>query len=392
MKNNLLRFKIPVHSQEWFNFRTVGTKDYAGGWGASEVAVILNLSSQYRPVLTELWNWKVGSDVISPRDNQAMFHGRHLEEYVKRLWECDDGTDEGYMARFENWSKAITGIEKTNKLFRRAFRVNAYLVNPDYPFLFCSLDYASADMAYCMMAKHSKYEFGAGVPGGFPVECKTIGHFESQRWKEGVPYRHVVQINQQMLITDTYYAELPVLEDGRFFRVHRFERDEELCKEILRKGKRLWDTVLEAREYLKYANSALKNYNTEEFEKWMGKLQHIEPDVTDNPKYKEYLSERHQSEPEILKGTYDMYKYAVMHKIITAIIKELTRRKTKLTNILTKKFVDSKVERIEFEKFGYLKYALRKGDVFKSMSNYAKYDVDKKVIEKVVEDIKLKGV
>jgi len=369
----------------------VGTKDYAGGWGASEVAVILNLSSQYRPVLTELWNWKVGSDTLSPRDNEAMFHGRHLEEYVKRLWECDDGTDEGYMGRFESWSKAV-GEEKTNHLFRRAFRVNAYLVNPDYPFLFCSLDYASADMATCLMATHNKYVLGEGIPGGFPVECKTIGHFESQRWAEGVPYRHVVQINQQMLITDTYYAELPVLEDGRFFRVHRFERDDELCRSIVRNGKRLWDTVIEAREYLKHANSALKNYKVEQFEKWMGELQHLEPDVTDNPKYKEYLSERHQEEPEILKGSYEVYRYAVMHKIITAIVKELTRRKTKLTNILTKKFVDSKVSRIEFDKHGYLKYALRKGDTFKSMGNYVKYPINKKSIEEAVAAIRLKDI
>jgi len=398
MISNLLQWDIPYNDPDWMSFRTTGltaemalkysAKQYPGGIGASEAATVLGLSSQYRPVLAELWHFKVGDEIPVHFDNEAMFHGRWLENYILRLWECWDGTKDGYMKNFEKMRRATTDLERNKARVRSISVIKSYLVNPDYPYLFVSLDGYAPDGSLCMKNDHKRYKFSEPVPGGFPVECKTIGHFEAERWATGVPSQYIVQINQQMLITDCYYAELPILKDGRFFDVLMFERNDDICRQLIAKGKEFWDRVIAGREMMTKADEWLNRGNQDMANEWLGKIQMLEPEVDENPAYKEYLSEKYKREKDIMLGNMELWDLAYIHKKVSTLISRLEILKNYFGNKLTKQFILNKVEEINFgsEKMGKLKYSKRGDNNNYALYNYLDFD-EEEFINEVVRQI-----
>ena len=401
MKNNLY-YRIPTGHPHWHKMRTTGlTKEEAaiygmppfeGGIGASEMASVLGLSD-YNPTAQELFHWKVGSMQPLPFDNPATFHGRHLEPYVKDLWQCSDGTEDGYMKVYEAW-KSAPAKQRDQHLIKRARRINAIIVNPDYPFLPVNLDYYANEGAPCMMMNHSMYTMGEVVPGGFPVEIKTIGSMAAKALESGLPDSYVSQVNQQMIACVTTYAELGcfILGDKRKFETFYFERSNTMCNNILMEGKQFWDRVMQARVI--YAEiqerNSLGDYT--EDEKLMSHITALEPDVDANKAYKKYYSENYKKDDDFTSGDQMLYLLARKHKFVSAIIKELGKIKTYTVNQLTERFVQERVEKFIFgqdPKKDYLRYYKKSNGVNFQFDNRLKFNPEPSDVLSEIKKINL---
>jgi putative phage-type endonuclease len=82
-----------------------------------------------------------------------------------------------------------------------------------------------------------------------PVEAKTISGFAARRQgfdaddPESIPDRWLLQLQQQMLVTESDSADLAVLLAGHDFRVWTFERNDGLIAEIIAAEGELWQRI-----------------------------------------------------------------------------------------------------------------------------------------------------
>ena len=210
------RFAIPSHSIAWYNFRRTGLTDedcklygvehYAGGIGASECSKLFYEDENktqpinpYDPCLAELFHHKVGTETPTIRNNSMTVNGLFDEDKIRLFWCLYDGTDTGVWDNAMRYKFAKPG-ERTKLLVRRSHGVHAYLVNTDYPYLFVSLDNKAENGTPSIS--------GVVYDNGFPVEFKTLNGYMAKKWEIGMPEYHIVQVNQQMLITESDYAEV----------------------------------------------------------------------------------------------------------------------------------------------------------------------------------------
>lgn len=209
MKKHLKIHRFEPRSEEWFAYR----QNYIN---ASEVGGLLGHSKYTCP--SQIYYEKLGVLKNRNADNEATFHGFHLEEYVANLWPYyNHNAPMEYIHNF-----------KAQKVLRKCKNINGSIVNPDYPWLSVSLDRAiNKGMLNLITGELTKDEC--------PLEIKTIsGHVASQ-WESGIPTSYIYQVHCQMLVMESDYAEIAVLKDGRNFSVLPIQRSEILCREIIEK-------------------------------------------------------------------------------------------------------------------------------------------------------------
>jgi len=346
---------IPSHSDDWFTFRRTGMTSemildfgysFDGGTGASEMGLVIG-NSHYG-TLMELFYNKVGLRQSIVPDSERMMHGRMLEDYIGKLWTYWNGSKEGLV---EN-----VGLDKQVRAIKRH---EGFIVHPDYPYLFCSLDFKSDNTGF-VIAPTNTFAVGEEI-GEFPVECKTIDKFASSSLTFSIPDSYISQLHVQMMLTDSYYGEIAVLIGGNDFRVFHFERNEYHCSEILRKNTAFWEErVLPAREHLKM-------YHETRNEGYLAKAFALEPDPNENEAYKAILSERHQSEFTEILGTQDAYELMIKY-VKTAGIRDIVKAKeAEIKNKIAHKFVQEKCDIMNFDTDGYIKYFLKKGNTNKEL-------------------------
>ena len=247
MKKELQIFNIEHHSDEWHEFRKRGI-------GGSECGTVLGINRYDTAV--RLFHEKIGS--IEPRrdDNQRMFWGRELEAKIAEMWAYYDGTEDGYL---EN--------KKNDTIVRKCRSVNGYVVNPDYPWLFASVD------------RLINIEGGFNLITGEPLEkeaileCKNMGYWMSKMWEDGIPIYHLAQVHQYMAILDAEYAEIIMLVDGGRLEVEKIQRDDQLMEQILRITKGFWyNRVVPAQEAINKRNLADAAGNIMESEKYEAQI------------------------------------------------------------------------------------------------------------------------
>ena len=401
MKKGLLYYRIPVHSDDWHKMRTVGLTaeqakaynmpEYKGGIGASEIGTVLGLNHKYRPVSAELFHFKVGTEQPLFFDNINMLLGRELEALIKRFWECEDGTENGWIETFNKWQAAPTG-DKDKHLIKRAQSINAIIINPDYPYLSCNLDYYAFKDTPCMIDNHSKYVAGEGIKSGFPVECKSIGQMAAKVWDDGIPPNYIAQINQQMLVTDTYYAEIPILElgDKRKFSVYREERNDELCEQIVTQAYTFWQRVLKARRYYDELADRESTGDYTKSDMLMGQIQSLEPEPDENEKWKEYLSERYTKEIDFAKGSQSEYTLLKRHRMLTELIKALDGMKTKMVNLVTLSISKKQTEKLIFaDAKDYARYYKKQGGINYQLDNRIKAKPTEEQVKQEIDKLNL---
>lgn len=246
--------------EQWLAYRS-------GGIGASEVGTVLGLDD-YKSSL-QLFYEKIGDVPLWDTETMAAFMGKEMEDLVADMWQYwDPGTpDEETMMR--NY--------RENLKVRRCRRVNAYVCNPAYPWLFVSLDRIAN--------KSNGRDEGA-------VECKTIGGYEADKWEAGIPPKYVMQVQQEMLLPEFSWAEMALLQDNRKFFVLPFDPNTVLQETIITRTKEFWDKVVTAKRYVAIKYQAAAGFNYREAEQAQAEIDKLAPEPDGTLAYAKYLSEK----------------------------------------------------------------------------------------------------
>ena len=266
----------------WLEFRQ-------NGIGASEIATVMGLN-QYKSA-HQLFYEKV-EGAPEQEDSIAMFMGRYNEDSIADLWQYWE-------------SDQITMMQNYNekKIVRKCRKINAYLINPQHPHLFASLDR--------VINKN-------GTDKEQALELKTISAFSADQWISGIPPQYIVQLQQQLLVADLEEGELCILKDGRYMEVYSFSRNEEIINSIIEQSTLFWNNVLEARKL---------NAQGLPFE-------HLEPEIDHIEAYKDFLNEKFTATAQKAEATDEIYITGMQYLQCNEDEKNIKTEKTRLTNII----------------------------------------------------------
>lgn len=249
---------VGMTREDWLAFRFNGV-------GASEVGTVLGLDDYKSSI--ELFYEKIG-DVNRPSfENMAMFIGKEQEDFIAKLWTYWDGSEE---STIENWRK--------NTPVRKCQRVRAYVRNPDYPWLFVSLD-----------RKINKTDFH----GEGSLELKTIGGFEMNKWEFDIPPKYVAQVNTQMLVPEFAFGELALFQDGRRFQVYPFEPSVNICNQIVTVTQDFWKRVTEAKKFVAEKYVAIAQYNQRRVDECNQEIDRLAPEPDGTVAYAEFMKDKY---------------------------------------------------------------------------------------------------
>lgn len=283
--------------QDWLDYRQTGV-------GASEVGTVLGLNPYQSSV--ELFYKKIGFTPIVDIDNSAMFWGRELEAQVCDKWQYWAGDEESMIENF-----------KAEKLIRKCQRVNAYIRNPKFPWLFVSLDRK-------ILASTNGGEEAA-------LEAKTISGYTSNMWESGIPPQYVVQLQTQLLVCEFNSGEMALLKDGRNMSVIPFVRHEEIINGIIQRTEAFWQRCVKGKELMaEYRKFELAS-DIAGMEQTMASIGTLEPEPDGSEAYENFLSSRFKGGKEQRDGTVEEFKLAKEHNAIKeqiSTLEEIAREKT----------------------------------------------------------------
>lgn len=304
--------------EEWIDFRQSGI-------GGSEISSVLGLNP-YKSAC-QLFYEKIGMYPADVPPNMAMFMGNRLEDVIADLWQHWDGSEESMI---ENAAKG--------KTVRVSRRVNAYIVNPELPHLFASID------------RRLRIINGKVING--VLECKTISGFAASMWESGIPSMYVAQLQQYLLITGAHYGEMAVLKDGRDFAVYPFAADEEIQEAIVEKSLEFWGKVEAGRLYAQQLlqEEAIPNPDRERIAMLQSYLTDIEPGPDDTGAYESFMKERYRNPQGSREGTIDEMAIAREYLNCNQRIKSEEEKKQGVKNKLLQFIGD--LEEIDFGGYG----------------------------------------
>jgi len=296
-----------------------------GGVGASDVGCILGLD-QYKASI-QLFYEKIGDDIGYNVENIHMFMGKEQEAFVADLWQYWGGSEESMIVN-----------KRQGQIIRKCRRMNAYVLNPKYPWLFVSLDR--------IINKHDDKEEGA-------LEIKTLSGHEQDKWESGIPPKHLIQVQTQMGVCGFDYGELAVLRDGRRFEVTPFPFNPELFDGIVEHTHEFWQKVERGKEILIKRFQAKSNFNYKDVDELTAELAELEPQPDGSDAYTSFMKEKYKTtRPTGKKGTPAQYNWARDHQAAAAQIKQLEEQKRLSENKIRKALGES--ERLDFGKDGFV--------------------------------------
>lgn len=362
MKSHLKIYHIPMHTEKWYEFRK-------NGIGGSEIGTILGLD-EYNTRM-RIFAEKVGLEEPWREDNEFMFWGREHEDKIADIWKYWDGTRMDYIKNFTK-----------KKLIRKCRNVNGYVVNPDYPWLFASLDRVINKEGGINMIT------GESLETECVLECKTLSYWVARKWETGIPVAYLAQIHQYMLILECDYAEIAILRDGNKFEVETIQKNEALCERIISISKAFWyNRVLPAKEAKIKMDKADMEGQLEEAEKYDGMIQHLEPDPDTTEAYKKYMDERFVKEREMIQGTIDLYELCKRYVLLLKVKNKINVTRTYIKNCLIKHMDRYGSELIDFGSMGRASWTLRKGAKWRVFGVNIKEIPSDEIIEREFEKI-----
>ena len=364
MKSHLEIHRIPQHTPEWYDFRRDGI-------GGSEIGTILGLNKY--DTIVRVFHEKVGDIDFRRDDNSFMFWGRELEDKIADIWRYYDGTADGYIENFKN-----------GKIVRECQRVNGYVVNPKYPWLFASLDRVmNIKGGYNLITQEPLKTEGV-------LECKGLSYWASQIWQDGIPVYYLAQIHQYMAILETDYAEIAILQDGNKFLVEKIQRDDVLCERIIEISRMFWENrVLPAKEAFAKKQMAEIDRNIPEIEKWDAVIQRHEPEPDRSEAYKEFMEERFLKERDVVEGTIDQYDLCKKDTFLRKLNGRIDDERTGIKNILLRDLGQAGAEVIDFGKLGNITWSERKGSKNRTFSVRIKENPTEDQVENEFKKINL---
>lgn len=218
-KGNIIKkIPIPQSQAEWL------TNRHELGIGGSEIGAVLGLNHYVSP-LQVFYHKCRKAPIINPHRVETLWGHLH-EPTIAKLWQYYEGTDDSILANYQN-----------NKKIRKCQKVNAMFQNSKYDWLFANVDRIILKSAH--------------TPRGI-LEIKTISGFVTRQYLNGIPSNYVMQVIAYMLVLELEYAEIAILEDGRYLKVYPIALED--CKNIVDKllaqTKEFWQRVEEARKIL----------------------------------------------------------------------------------------------------------------------------------------------
>ncbi len=266
--------------------------------GASEMSTIVGLNPYKSSI--ELFYEKVGIKPTPAFDNAAMFWGRELEEQIAEKWQYWQGDEQSMI---DNYNEG--------KIVRKCRRLNAYLLNKNFPFIFASIDRIINKQT---LSKTNIIDEGV-------LECKTISGFAADQWEMGFPPSYVIQIQTQLLVSELQFGESATLKDGRYFDCLPFDRNENLCNSIKERASKFYNNVKTAIEY--YFLS-LASYSERMRNENLAVVDTFSPEPDGSVSYENYLKDRFKDDfGTSRQGTPDELVLAREHELFKIKIDEL---------------------------------------------------------------------
>lgn len=231
--------------------------------GGSDASTLLGLNPWTSKITR--WNQSVGTANMKNIDNEVMFHGRLLEDYVADLWQYWTGDP----------VEMINNYQTKTKL-RKSIRRNSIFINPEYPFLFANIDR--------QITNHDTKE-GKGI-----LEIKTISGYNADKWEGGIPPYYIAQIQLYMLVLGYDYGQFAFLKDGRHMDVFTVEANPNIQATIVEEAFNFYNSVQDARKIIEEGRPTNP---TEAYRM----ISHLEPDIEDEYKVDldQFLSEKHKA-------------------------------------------------------------------------------------------------
>lgn len=292
--------------EDWLSYRHTGI-------GASEVGTILGLDD-YTSSL-ELFYYKIGEVAKFDTESMASFMGREQEDLVARLWQYWDGDEDTMIRNF-----------RAGNVVRKCQRVNAYVRNPDYPWLYVSLD-----------RKINKTE----SKGEGTLELKTVGGYETDKWESGIPPKWITQLQTQIAVCDFDWGELCNLVDGRRLMVYPFEVVPNIVQHVITRTKIFWDRVVQARKFVNEKYLCMTQFNQRRVDELTHEIDMLAPEPDGTLVYADYLRERYKRPATAeRKGSQAELESAIAQRRAAEQLKEVQETKLLHENTLKKSMGD----------------------------------------------------
>lgn len=309
MKKHLIRRIIPEKTEAWYEARLATI-------GASEIGTVMGLS-QYK-LAASLFLEKAYLTDVEFRGNKHTYFGTKMESLIADVWEYNDPMEpESY----------ITNNQLGHKV-RKCRQFNGILINPKFPHLSASLDRV-------ICKGNFKITDGSMIETECPLEIKTIDKYAMALWQAGVPPVYILQCTQQMLISETDYSEIALLDSGKDFHTYPIEYREALGNAILSESQLFWDNVLKARGFSEMLKQARTNLNSKmETEIW-AEVEKLVPRPKDGQEelYKEYLNDRYnKSDSTRILGDSHLLTTSQRIVILKSVMKELLAKEQEYKN------------------------------------------------------------
>lgn len=318
MKSKLILIPTAEMSREnWLTYRHEGI-------GASEVGTILGLDDYMSSL--ELYYYKIGAVARFDTETIFQFMGRYHEETIADLWQYWDGDEESVIRNY-----------KDTKIVRKCQRVNAFVKNPDYPWLYVSLD-----------RKINKTDSA----GEGTLELKTISGYEADKWEAGLPPKYVIQVNVQMLVCEFTFGEMAILQDGRRLFVLPFESNQNIKNHIIQKTKTFWDRVIEGRKLVNEMFFCMQEFNQRRVDELTSEIDRLAPEPDGTLVYADYLKKKfNRPNSAERKGTKEELDIATAAAGASIMIKQWEESKI-LSESYLKKIMGDEVQVLNFEGAG----------------------------------------
>ncbi len=294
--------------------------------GASEIGTILRINDYESPL--EMYHRKVGVISSTKPETLSTYSGHVMEPIIyNHYWKFYDPRNA------TNDQLVLNAEHKT--VIRTAERVDFTLVNPKYPWLSCSLDYAIHPNAI--------------TPPG-PLDCKNSLQWVMKQYEGDVHPNYIAQMNQQLLITGWEYAELCFLQDGRYPMVYSLPANPTIQQSILDHSSDFWQRVEKGR-------LIWNKFEVPEFER-LQQLVEFEPEVDESSALEQYLKERYKASGKKgrMIGTPEILSVCKEYLTCTEQMNEIEKGKTLQGNLLRKLFLDAGIDEIMFNDRSMITY------------------------------------
>lgn len=305
---------------QWLSFRL-------NGIGASEIGAVMGLS-QYKSGL-ELFHEKASSIIKYTPENMAMFMGHEMEDLIAKMWSYWDIDSDTMIQNY-----------RQGKIVRKMQKVNAYVQNPKYPWLFVSLD-----------RKINKHIWKGESRGEGALELKTISQFEARKWEAEIPPQYLLQVMQQMIVCEFEYGEIAILQDGRKLDILPLELTKNIANQIIEESYQFWEKVKLGRKLYTQKFEAQRNFNQRLAEEIQAQIYEVEPPADDSIGFEEYMRETYKISNDFGRtGNEIELDYAKKHKEGKEIIKKYEKNVREAQNYLMNEMRE--VECLDFGKNG----------------------------------------